>query len=472
MSRARPISSARKSIGPDDDIFKLEQELVEKLVAALKKKYRPSTRPRTKVPDVDTLVEYSKGIDLGDKGLYKEAEQAMTKVIRSAPVFALPRVRRNEFIQRLEAAKARRKNIRAGRGADLAQAAEDFLKKNKIATLSQDEAKNYLAYRALRGRFIIRAAAKHLSKDRTLKLVKTGHKRKAMRFLKAYYANCELLIKEFDQYAKRYQITRNGQYYLDTRFELPDEAEEAARVAGIKDSFTRAGEPRLLLAEFLLLGYVRDPEGNRFRLGPTMSNLEPKRYRKLGYQLLQKAWRRAHKHSKSTRPMESDAIEILETHADALFLHDKREDGIAKLQEILDRYPTSHRFKYIEKRINEQLGLKHNHNLSTRERYLEALTTCKNMDIRVGWNGIMGQRARTMGMAAAPYTAAELEKSCKGEPKLRNVWPYIYNRVALFGARHGDCAMFDKYMEKSLQAGGSKRDAAGYRKNYSDCPAP
>ncbi|MCG8425302.1 MAG: CsgG/HfaB family protein [Proteobacteria bacterium] len=466
------VMLASKVTGPESEIFDLEQSLVEKFVAGLKKRHVPSFQPRTRVPDLDTLIEYSRGIDLADRGLYRDAEKAMAQIIRRAPAFALARIKRDVFLKRLKMAKERRDDIRAERGVRLAKLAETYLERHRIGQLDQEGAKIYLGYRVLRGRFIVRAMAKHLSK-KGYRLIKTGHTVRARRLMKAYYANFELLIKEHRAYAKTFtQTYADGRSNLDTDFELPDAEQRRAREAGIDDSFGKEGRnPEYRLAEYLLLGAVWDPAGKKYTVGPTLSDLEP-RFAKIGYQILKKHWRRAHGQIARDPYMEGRAIDILETHAEALFLRGKREQALGKLQEILDRYPTSSNFKQVERRIKQELGLEHNHNIATRARYFKSLKTCEDMDLRVGWGGIIGYRSRTMGMKAAPYTVAEMEKHCKTAPKLGILWPYIYTSAALFGARHDDCDMFNKYIAMSIEHGGSTSDAAGYRKNYSNCPAP
>ena len=462
-----------KVTGSQDDIFELEQQLVEKFVASLERTYAPSTRPRTKVPDVDTLVEYSKGIDLADRGKYEDAEKTIAKVVQRAPTFALARLKRDEIIKRMEEARKRRENIQSERGADLAKNAEDFLRKYKITDLNQDEAQNYLAYRLLRGRFLVRALAKHMSTEHPW-MIKRGQDREARRLLGAIYANYELLIAEHDKYAKRYaQTNAQGGYYLDTSFDLPRSDEKAAREADIEDSFGSEGSiPRATLAEFLLLGKIYDLTGKSHLIGPPLAEHEPKKYRKLGFQLLEEAWRETDKHAATTPWMEARSIDILETYADALLLRDDRDKGIAKLQEILDRYPTSSRFKFIETRIQKELGLAYDNSIANRERYYKSLKTCDDMDLRVGWGGILYQRARLMGMDGIPYTIAEMEKNCKGKPRLDSLWQYVYSGAATYAGRHDDCELFNRYIAIYVQLGGGKSSAEGYRKNYSHCPVP
>ncbi|MEM9489532.1 MAG: CsgG/HfaB family protein, partial [Myxococcota bacterium] len=199
------VTLTSKVTGPQEQIFELEQQLVAKFIAGLGKSTgkavaAPTGRPRTKVPDVDVLVDYSKGIDLADRGNYEEAEKTMARVIRRAPTFALARIKRDQFIKRLSAAKTRRRDIRAGRSMSLAKQAEDFLADNDLARLSKKEAQRYLAYRVLRGRFIASTLSKHLG-DSGYRMIRPGHERKARKLMKAYYSNARLLIKELDQYA-------------------------------------------------------------------------------------------------------------------------------------------------------------------------------------------------------------------------------------------------------------------------------
>lgn len=463
---------AAQVTGKESELFELEQELVAKFVTGLKVGFTPSTRPRTRVPDVDTLLAYSKGVDLADKGRYEDASQAMTSVIQRAPTFALARLKRDEILARMTAASARRKEILVDRNVTLARNAETFLASHELGKLSQDEAKNYIAYRVLRGRFIVNALAKHLSSG-SVRVVKRGQTSKALGLMKAYYANSELLIKELAAYEKKFtQTYPNNVVYVDTSFALPRADEALADEAGIEDSVSAETQSaKGMLAEFLLLGQAHDVSGKRITVGPPLAELERK-FAKIGYQLLDEAWADADAAAKSQPHLQHKASSILETHAEVLFLRGKQDAGIAKLQEILDRYPTLSGFDRYEKRIKEELGLVHNDRVDKLERYAEGLKTCDDMSLRVSMGTIIYQRMRIMGMDAVPRTIAEIEKHCLKNPRAKSFWTYLYSHAALYGGEHDDCQVFDQYMQRYLELGGSQSDAQGYRKNYSKCPAP
>ena len=112
------------------------------------------------------------------------------------------------------------------------------------------------------------------------------------------------------------------------------------------------------------------------------------------------------------------------------------------------------------------------HTVRTLDRYQKGLKGCVDMDLRVGLGGIVYRRTRMQGLVAGHATIKEIEKACRGNAKARGFWPYLYSHMALYFARHGDCASFDKYMAQSVAEGGSRSDARGYRKNYTNCPAP
>ena len=75
-----------------------------------------------------------------------------------------------------------------------------------------------------------------------------------------------------------------------------------------------------------------------------------KRYKKMGFELLELAEKNARNAGHSNR-----TIKFIEMHGDTLLLEDQTEDAIAKWQEILDTYPTYPNFARIENKIKEAL---------------------------------------------------------------------------------------------------------------------
>jgi TolB-like protein len=463
---------ATKVSGRHDAIFELEQELVARFVAAMKKKFAPSQRAWTRVPDVDVLLEYAKAVDLADQGRYEDATQALAQVVQKAPGFALARVRRDDYLARLEAARKRREGEIKDRNLSLIKKAEDYVSGHELAKLSQPDAKLYIVYRVLRGRFMLRALGQHLSSGKSMRVVKRGHETRAERLMKAYYQNTRLLIDELAFYARTFTTTYpNGVVHLDTWFRLPKDEEQEAREAGLETSFgPETNAPRRALGEFLLLGKAHDGT-SRITVAPPLAE-SSRELAKIGYTLLHEAWAEADAEAKDRPHRLNEAITTLDTHAESLSMRDKHDEAIAKWQEILDRYPTSSSFSRYEATIQAQLGVKHDHTVRTLERYAKGLKECKDMDLRVGLGTAFYRRMRRAGLRGLDQVVAEVETHCQGNRDARNFWPYLYKSAALGGAEHGDCEMFDSYMQRYLDAGGSQSDARGYRKNYSTCPAP
>ncbi len=459
--------------GKDSEIFELEQKLVGKFVSAMKATFAPSGFARTKVPDVDTLLDYSKSIDLADSGDFRRASEAMSFVISRAPTFALARIRKDEMVRRLAAARVRRENTILEKRKVLAANAERYLNKQKLSRLSQDQAKNYIAYRAIRGRFIMQALIDELSDNRGLRVVLSGKENKVKKLMKAYYGNGALLIRELELYAKRFTKTYpNGITYLDTGYQLPKADKERAQALDMDRSFSRETRAaREEMARFILLGRGRDLGGDSVTMAPPMSRMLPK-FTNIGYGLLDKAWAEADAAAKKQSHRQNDAASALQLYAEALFLHGQKEKAIGKLQQILDRYPTYRGYSRVEKQIKTELGLDGSRLLTKLQRYARGLKQCKDMDLRVGMDGIIYQRMRLSGLAGIDQTVVEIEKHCKGHPKAKRYFSYLYQKAALKYGRHGICDRFEDYMKRYLAHGGSASSVRGWRKNYTKCPVP
>ncbi|MEZ4363029.1 MAG: CsgG/HfaB family protein [Kofleriaceae bacterium] len=473
-----------KVVGAQTEIYSLEQTLVSKFVTSLKLELLTTAVPKTRVPDLATLLDYAKGVDLADRGEYEAASQAVAQVIQKAPAFALARVRKEEFLKRLEESVTRRAMNAEQALAALRASTERYFKKPRaLKDLSPEDAKVHLAFRALQGRFIVIALSAHLSAGAAgrLRAVLPGHERQATKLMKAYRAAALTLLDELAAYRALHSKTfPNGLTTLDEHYELPDAERRLLEKCGMnRDLRGATREPALALAQFVVMGEVEDLLGARATLAPPLAELEPA-LRADGFKLYQRAWAeadtQAQAQARAAGPRTPyDAIRALEEHAQALLLRDElREQGIAKLQEILDRYPDMEprQFERFGTRIKEELGLVHQHGVSQLERYAKALQTCDDMDLRVPLGTISERRVRLRGLPGLDQLVDEIERRCKGKPKLTGWWPYLYNSIALSAARLEDCARFDAYLARSIAVGASKRDARAYRKNYSKCPTP
>lgn len=457
------------------DIFDLEQQLVARLVARLNQKFTASTHPRTRVPDVDALLAYSRAVDLADQGLYRDASQHMAQVVSSAPSFALARLKRSDYIKRLQAAGALRKNIQAALTSELARKVEASLVTGDMNKLGQDDAKRHLAYRSIRGRYILAALPSMLSSNKHgPRVVRADKQKQARALMEAYVNNCTLHLREYDIYARRFtKIMRDGLPLLDTFIRLPRADELLARDAGLGRIKFHSSYVSIVddLARLVLLGKFKDVQGNYVQIVRPLGERDFQ-YKKLAYLHLRRGWARSHNQIKTVVTARAEAIRMLRLHATALFFRDQNDAGIAKLQEVLDRYPTARNYGQVEREIKRKLGLVHDANEKKRERYRKGLAQCGDMDLRVGVPSAMSRKFLMSGYAGVDAIVAEVERACQSSKLSKRYWPSLYRSAALIGGKRGNCAMFESYMKRYLAAGGSARDLVGYRKNYTPCPTP
>lgn len=461
--------------GASSNIFELEQKLVKKFVKALNMRLPRKRKPQTKVPDVDTLLRYAQAVDMADSGNLDDAMASMQMVVNSAPSFTLARNRHLGIKQQLRAARARRAQIMKGLQADLLVKADRFVRTNDIAKLDQPGAKHYLAYRWILGEFFLGRLESTLHPSRSRPRLPTlGQEQRAQRLMEAYHANMVRYVRDYEIYAKRFTKSPHPSVppTLDTWIRLPVDDQRAAKKAGLERDEPRAiGLVEEDLGSFLLLGRFSNNAGKPVYVAPPLAELD-RAYKRLGYRHLQRAWARANRQVTNQGRNEYAAIRVLETHAQALFLRDQEREGIAKLQEILQLYPTSKRYAYIEKLIEQRIGNQHNHTMQMHREYAEGLKTCEEMAFRKSYDEILHHRMRTLGWAAIHKTVKEVEDACLSNKMTRNFWPWFYRAIGVQAGKKGDCALFESFVQRYLNAGGRPSGLNAYRKNLAKCPLP
>lgn len=467
------VALASTVTGPQTQLFQLEQQLVKKFLAQLHLSPRLRSRSGTQGADVKTLLDYSKAIDLADKGKLRAAELWMSAVAKRAPRFALAKKRIRDFKARLQQAAVKREATIGQEGKALIESATRYIKSHRPDGKDQKAAKIYLAYRILLGYVPLRVLRGHLSTGSPA-LVKPGQQKKALSLMKAHAADRARLIKELEAYAKRH--TRrypNGMLHLDTYFRLPAADAARAGAASFKSSFSSSlSQLKIALARYLLLGRAEDGSGKSYTIAPPLG-VANKRYAKLGFGLLSEVI--AHEDAnvkKNARARPYRAIQAREIYSEALLLVGRRDAGIAKLQEVLDTYPTARSYKSIERKIKKQLGLARDNSIREYKRYQKGLKGCVDMDLRVGLRQALYRRLRVRGIKAVSETVAEIEKACRKSASAQRFFKYLYSHAALKFGRHGYCKHFESWMKRYLNEGGSSRSVEAYRRNYTKCPVP
>lgn len=485
------IVVGKKVVGAKRAIFELEQKLVALFVNGLRQAtgaagtarptraarihaYRPR-RGRTYIPSIAMLVDYSKGLDLIDRGKFRAAALRLAAVAAQAPSFSLAKQRQRELKKRVKQAGLRRILALDAQVKALWKKARAYVERHKRLR-DEQVAKNALGYRFVIGRLQLRALRSQLTMKQP-NLVLPTKRRAVLAGIEGYVKNQLALIKGIARYAKLHtRVLQNGLRLLDRRVRLSPEDQRVIREAELGPIRLDAASVSVRLGQFLLAG--RD-FGQPRKLGPLALSPPPAilsaRYQQLGTRLLRNVIKDLDKQAKGrARQAEYRAISARVVWGQALLLHGKRDAAVAKWQEVLDLYPTSRQYKRVERLIKEQLGLKKTYTMRTLRRYQKGLKTCKDMDLRVGLGTIFQKRIRLLGLAGIQTTIKEIEKACRarhnsGQVRLTYFWPYLYQNAALKVGRLGICKSFERLIKRAVQEGLPPRDAGLYRKNYTSC---
>jgi len=441
--------------GPSASLFDLEQQLVERFVTAFERRFASAPMPQTKVRDVEALLEYSRGIDLADRGELEAAKKKIDQTIKLSPSFGLARTRKDELVKRIEASRDRRDLVIEDNLATLEKHCREALAPK---ALTSDASR--LAWRSLETMLIGLRLQPLLSGD-NFSVAAFGQEKALRAAMIARAESASAYIAELDAF--RAKMRPNTMFDAH----LPDSDEKLAKSIRLDPrAQDTPSEARHQLARFLLLGTMRLDTDRTIIIGPPLANLD-KTWDGRAWRLIAEADKLA-----AAGPFEHYALGTLDSWAEALLLRNRTDEAIAKWQEILDRYPTSQQFDRFEKRIKGLLGVEHDHETSELASWSNGLQVCTDMPFRVGINTVMYRRMRMLGLDALPEVAAEVERHCKGKPGVAGYWSSLYTTLALAYGRHGRCAGFETWMDKALKAGGSASEIASYRNNYTKCPVP
>ncbi|WP_224363070.1 CsgG/HfaB family protein [Hyalangium versicolor] len=447
--------------GLKDRLFDLQQQLVNKFLTGLELKLPQAPRLRSRTPDVDTLLSYSKGLDLADQGKLQEASQQLATVVSKAPTFLLARERHEQILARLKAAEARRTEALSDVHTTLGQRAEQFLESHRQSELDEAGSSMLLGYRQLRMLSLLHALRPHLA-PKYPGVILPGHESQALALMQQWREQARAYLQECSEHFRRFHTVVNGiSYSPNSSLTLQPEDENLLRQT--KYGYLRYDDDAALtVAEFLLMGRFR--EGSDLsQMGPTLADQDPTALKE-GFQLLDQALQESERMKPSDQ--ERRVRQVLELHGNALMLRGRTEEAIAKWQLFLDRFPTSNFFQSISNKIKTALGVGPNARDNAGTQYSQALADCDERGIREGYGHEQNRRLITQGAKAAREMFLELDKQCGQEPKAVYVLRNHLISTAMTSANLGDCATFHEFAPRYLELGGSKSDLAGYLKNY------
>ncbi|PTL78018.1 CsgG/HfaB family protein [Vitiosangium sp. GDMCC 1.1324] len=453
---------AEKVTGKKNQLFDLQQQLVGRFVKALLPKLDQFPKPRSRAPDVDTLLSYSKGIDLVDQGKLQEASVQLASVVSQAPTFLLARERHEEILSRLKQAQERRAETLTDLDELLGQKAERFLQEKTLAGLDEKEGSTLLAWRIIRMQYLARKLRLHLSPKHP-HIVMPGHEPQALALMQRWHEQAQAFVRESTEYVQRFTREANGVRFLpNTSMELSPEDEEHVRQAKY-GPLRFDDEARITVAEALLMGQFED--GNeRFVAGPSLSDLEPS-VEEEGFRLLEEAVEDTSALTPQLR--EHRVRRALDLHGDALMRKGRTEEAIARWQRFLDLFPTSSQFNFISNKIKTALGVGSNAYDNSGATFAQQLETCDKNGILQGYSHEMSRRLLTRGYKAARELFVEVDTRCGESKELKSFLRSLLTTAAMSAANAGDCATFHELMTtRFLALHGSQSEIAGYLKNY------
>lgn len=454
VETAKVVVTAKVN-GPSEALFDLEQELVKRFVDAFERRFASAPMPQTKVKNVEALLEYSRGIDLADKGELEEAKKRIEKTIRLSPSFGLARKLKDEIAKRIEASRGRRDSIIASNQVTLA-------KRARAAIANKAPAKRFerLAWRHLELELIAMSIPPLMS-NLPLGTAALGQD-EALRDAMITWANrARDYIAELDGIL----ASRPGPFW---QAKLPEDVARLAKQLEIElRPQSDPSSARLRYAKFLLMGDLGAAPDTRMMIAPPLASRDPV-WAKRAWRALAEADALAAK----DETKEYQSVRVLDEWAEALWFRNRTDEAVAKWQEILDRFPTSRQFDRFEKKIKQVLGIQPDHTNRDLTRWAKGLATCDDMSFRVGIDTVSYRRVRMLGLKGLEDIVHEVEKACPGDAAPKRTWDYLYAWIGRYYGKHGRCAEFERWMAKSHQAGGSLSDIAGWRKNWTKCPEP
>lgn len=478
------IILSRKIEGKKDNILALQERLVQDFLNA----YRPLfTNAKTKSPKrnyqfrskaspqtLNALVDYSKALDLIDRGKLEDAKNLLISVQRQLPRLAL---------KELRSLKRKLKRLRIERAITFNKkliALEQKLRKSNhgkaFTARNEKEMIRFIHQEYILSLIQLRKLRQYLSPTR-ISYIRKGKKKIFIKEFTTYHQAIMQLLHHIYHYEKKHtQKLSNGVHYHDLfRFSFSEQERYEFRVAGFKDPRLPRTEMIVLTHANLLFTGIADDKSiesflPRIRIAPIPIIFDPHYYAKATklYQTLIQSQKKKPEHSKLAQTI---AIQALEYWAVALMDLGKTKEAIAKLQRILKEYPTTPIYKRIEKKTQEFLGTRHNHWLNALRDYEKGIKSCDSHLLNRSLSDKLHHQSRLYGLESIQPIIDNVIKNCKNKLR-RYALRQLYQSAALRAGRSYRCKLFERWMKKAMLYGMTRKEIHGYRKNYTPCPVP
>ncbi len=324
--------------GAPEDLFALEEQLVQQLVAAFRAKLEAT---RTGHASLSSLITYAQGLDLADRGELEGAKSKFAEAVRSAPDFTLAKDRYAEMIKRLREAQKKR-------GTVLDESAKT-LATHLTALLGKPPLTRSLGARIGLANLALLELSRAIGARRDeARYVEPGQRAEVERLEADFVLHAGALVSEL-RAAKGKAID-------------PALSEEDAKLSekafGLDVSTWDFASPTSVaidLGNFLGSGWTPyRSDVPQFAVRPTAAQRSPAQLEaaKKWFDLAQKELALA---PTDARP--ALAAKLANERAELLVLLGRREEAVAQWQGFLDAYPTAEEFPAFSKKLEAVLLL-------------------------------------------------------------------------------------------------------------------
>jgi len=458
-------------VGKPDQIFELEQELVAKFLSGLKLRFDAGGSKKTKVPNLSTAVEYSKGIDLADRGKVKQASAALSKVVSKAPTFALARVRRAELIKSFKGTQRRRVATEHSAREELFRLSDQYLA-TSIVGRNKAASSKHLGFREIRGTLILLRLIANMSDGRRMKLDRKDRasRRKAQALKVLYYENSLAHMREFKAFRTKFTTVVNGKVVVAWPFQsFSVEEKRRLEQAGLRvPSAHFAADILDQLVRFCFVGELRlgTRKTKSYVYGPPLCLRDKKRGTRL-MAILEKELRATDRLIKAGTVNVFQAARLLIAWADTHFVAGDREQGVKMLQKVIDSYPGYAGNAGIERTIESELGLRRSAAHNYREAYAKLIRTrCADpKKINVGVNHRLPEVSRRSGFAGVEAMVRQVESLCAGKPKADHGLQFLFITASREADQHRFCRDAERLLKRAKKYGLRDRSYDSYWRN-------
>jgi TolB-like protein len=429
--------------GAPQDLFDLEQQLVQSFVAALHLEGRLADRPSGRT-SANGLLAYSRALDQTDRGDAKAAQSAMVAAMQASPSFTLARTRYAELLRRVSAATDRRSALMDSDEAALRAHLEEWCSR-PLAGVDARQLRDAFGYRLLRlelARHRIVALTGQL-RSGIPRVVPASKREELTRLELAAVAAFDALIADLVPWRDRFAP---GPLLLE------EDVPRAKALLGEALSGRLPYRAELIIDRdrLVLLGEPGSSRNAAYR--PSLAMRDPKQL-DAGIERLKAALGGLDDFA---------SFQAAELQGEALLRAGRREDAVAAWQRFLDAWPQSSHFDQVKARLEDAIYASP---LTTQG--LKRLETCSD-DSMLEWQTLFGVVGLVEGRPGLERLL-KLVEGCAGKKgSLAMGWRFnAYLLVGEEGMRLGDCGL--------VQAMAAKKDARepgikpAFDSRFADC---